>query len=167
MCQTDTPHRRARGVCMCVCSGGATDKQLLECLPIDALTCFSFSSSMRSLSSMQLRACRKAFLWARSVRMRTNSPDRLTLVKSTVFAINYIETTKKGCLEKYFLKTNILGCYNTLSFKDKDRGLIWFGFMIILPNKDAQYNLADIKLNVQINSNLIIDLGLFHSMRAV
>lgn len=43
---------------------------------------------MRSLSSMQLRACRKAFLWARSVRMRTNSPDRLTLVNSTVLATN-------------------------------------------------------------------------------
>lgn len=22
MCQTDSPHRRARSVCMCVCSGG-------------------------------------------------------------------------------------------------------------------------------------------------
>lgn len=52
---------------------------------------------------MQLRACRKAFLWARSVRMRTNSPDRLTLVNSTVLATNY-KQKKHDTLLKLFSK---------------------------------------------------------------
>lgn len=52
-------------------------------------TCFSFSSSSCRRSWMQLLACRKAFLWARSVRTRTNTPDRFTPISSTAFATSY------------------------------------------------------------------------------
>lgn len=91
MCQGDSQHRRERKGEQAGKRGKTIDIHLIAAaaqLRLDACTCFSFSSSMRSLSSMQLRACRKAFLWARSVRMRTNSPDRLTLVNSTVLATN-------------------------------------------------------------------------------
>ena len=61
-----------------------------RCIPADksptALTCFSFSSSSLSRSSMQFRACRKAFRWERSARMRTNTPYMFTLRKSRALA---------------------------------------------------------------------------------
>lgn len=70
-------------LCICVC--------LCACVN-SRLTCFSFSSSSLSLSSMQLRACRKTFLWVRSVRILTNTPDKLTLVNSTALATSCTQT---------------------------------------------------------------------------
>lgn len=61
------------------------------------VTCFSFSSSMRSLSSMQFRACRNALRCALSVRIRTNRPDRFTLVKSSVFATSWKTQHNSAC----------------------------------------------------------------------
>lgn len=104
MCQNDSLHKAARGkggVGGRVVGEGEGEKLdgLNQAMALGGSpaphTCFSFSSSMRSRSSMQLRACRKAFLWALSVRMRTNSPDRLTLVKSTVLANSWEREEKK------------------------------------------------------------------------
>lgn len=55
-------------------------------------TCFSFSSSSCRRCWMQLLAWRKAFLWARSVRTRTNTPDRFTPISSAAFATSYKDT---------------------------------------------------------------------------
>lgn len=61
------------------------------------LTCFSFSSSSRSRSSMQLRACRKAFLCERSVKMRTKTPYMFTPTKSRALAPSCRERTVAQC----------------------------------------------------------------------
>lgn len=64
---------------------------------LSTLTCFSFSSSSRRRSSMQLRACRKAFLCERSVKIRTKTPYMFTPTKSRALAPSCRERTGTGC----------------------------------------------------------------------